>query len=282
MYISDPALGPAAIKTLTRLAVDAGAERLVLLRGAATEARSAEERFHAAAPFGTVLRRSRLAQDFSEGEFAAGVARGEVVLQAGDAAAEPFVDADDVADVAVAALTEDRHRGRTYELTGPRLLHAADAIAEIAAVLGRPVRADRGEEAAGLLAPERPSTGERAGLPRRRPRARAPGARLRGVRPRREGGRHVGRAGRRRRHDGAHRRRRDRLRARRRRLVHVLRLRDARARPAAGRGGRRRHAVRSTSTRCAPPLMLAMFGTAAVCVAAVVAALAGDGAAARG
>ena len=145
MRLSDPALDPAAIETLARLAVAAGAERLVLVCGRGeAEARCAEERFHAAAPVGTVLRHSRLAQKFSEGRLAEGVARGELVLEARDAAAEPFVDADDVADVAVAALTAARHRGRTYELTGPRLLHAGDAIAEIAAVLGRPVRLDRG------------------------------------------------------------------------------------------------------------------------------------------
>jgi uncharacterized protein YbjT (DUF2867 family) len=37
---------------------------------------------------------------------------------AGDVA-EPFIDADDIADVAVAALTRDGHRGQVYELTGP-------------------------------------------------------------------------------------------------------------------------------------------------------------------
>ena len=36
--------------------------------------------------------------------------------------AEPFVDADDIADVVYAALTDDRHIGQLYELTGPRLL----------------------------------------------------------------------------------------------------------------------------------------------------------------
>ena len=33
---------------------------------------------------------------------------------------EPFVDADDIADVAVAALTDAGHAGQIYELTGPR------------------------------------------------------------------------------------------------------------------------------------------------------------------
>ena len=97
-----PALDPAAIETLARLAVAAGAERLVLVSGRGEDAaRGAEERFHAAAPAGTVLRHSRLAQEFSEGRLAEGVARGEVVLEPRDAAAEAFVDADDVADVAV-------------------------------------------------------------------------------------------------------------------------------------------------------------------------------------
>jgi uncharacterized protein YbjT (DUF2867 family) len=43
-------------------------------------------------------------------------------------------------DVAVAALTHDRHVGRLYELTGPRLLTFADAADEIAQASGREVR----------------------------------------------------------------------------------------------------------------------------------------------
>jgi uncharacterized protein YbjT (DUF2867 family) len=50
---------------------------------------------------------------------------------------EPFVDADDIADVVVAALTRDGHSGQIYEVTGPRLLTFAEAIAEISAALGR-------------------------------------------------------------------------------------------------------------------------------------------------
>ena len=53
---------------------------------------------------------------------------------------EPFVDADDIADVAVAALTDDRHIGQLYELTGPRLLSFAEAVAEIADATGREIR----------------------------------------------------------------------------------------------------------------------------------------------
>ena len=61
---------------------------------------------------------------------------GTVALPVGDVR-EPFIDADDIADVAVAALTDDRHVGQTYELTGPRLLSFGDAVAEIAAASGR-------------------------------------------------------------------------------------------------------------------------------------------------
>jgi uncharacterized protein YbjT (DUF2867 family) len=53
---------------------------------------------------------------------------------------EPFVDLEDVADVVVAALTEDGHHGMTYELTGPQLVTFGEAAALISAAAGRPVR----------------------------------------------------------------------------------------------------------------------------------------------
>ena len=53
---------------------------------------------------------------------------------------EPFVDADDIAEIAVAALTDDRHVGQLYELTGPRLLTFPEAIDEIARAAGREVQ----------------------------------------------------------------------------------------------------------------------------------------------
>jgi uncharacterized protein YbjT (DUF2867 family) len=62
-----------------------------------------------------------------------------VALPAGEVP-EPFVDTEDIADVAVAALTEPGHSGRVYELTGPRLLTFAEAIAEIGRGTGRELR----------------------------------------------------------------------------------------------------------------------------------------------
>ena len=52
---------------------------------------------------------------------------GELVLLAGDAF-EPFVNADDIADVVVATLTEPGHRNKLYEVTGPQAQTFAQCI----------------------------------------------------------------------------------------------------------------------------------------------------------
>ena len=75
-------------------------------------------------------------QNFSESYLLEPVLLGEVALPVGDMV-EPFVDADDIADVAVAALTEPGHAGELYELTGPRLLTFADAVDAIGRATGR-------------------------------------------------------------------------------------------------------------------------------------------------
>src|SRR5688500_17987601 len=87
----------------------------------------------------TVIRASWFCQNFSEGYLLDSVLAGHIVLPAGNIG-EPFIDTDDIADVAVAALTEKGHAGKLYEVTGPRLLTFAEAIAEIARASGRPIR----------------------------------------------------------------------------------------------------------------------------------------------
>jgi uncharacterized protein YbjT (DUF2867 family) len=87
----------------------------------------------------TILRSTWFAQNFSEDYWREYVLGGEVALPAGEMR-EPFVDADDIADVAIAALTEDGHVGELYELTGPRLLTFAEAVTEIARATGREIR----------------------------------------------------------------------------------------------------------------------------------------------
>lgn len=126
-----------AITELVELAGKAGVRRLVLLSGRGEEeAERAEDVVRASALEWTIVRATWFAQNFSEGNFLDDVLSGTVALPVGDVL-EPFVDADDIADVAVAALTDDRHVGQTYELTGPRLLSFADAVTEIATATGR-------------------------------------------------------------------------------------------------------------------------------------------------
>ncbi|MFI7575440.1 sugar nucleotide-binding protein [Micromonospora sp. NPDC049497] len=137
-----------AVGSFSRQAVDMGVRRLVLLSGRGEEeARAGEEAVRAADPTCTVVRASWFHQNFSENFLLDPVRAGEIVLPAGDAA-EPFVDADDIADVAVAALTGDGHGGEVYELTGPRLLTFHDVAKEISQATGRevsyvPVTAER-------------------------------------------------------------------------------------------------------------------------------------------
>lgn len=51
-----------------------------------------------------------------------------------------WVDAGDVAAVAVGVLTTPGHEGRTYDVTGPAALHHREVAALLAGALGRPVR----------------------------------------------------------------------------------------------------------------------------------------------
>lgn len=86
----------------------------------------------------TILRPSWFDQNFDEGFFVPELATGTLRLPVGDGR-EPFIDADDIADVAVAALTDDRHHGRTYELSGPEALTFGQAVELLAAATGRPL-----------------------------------------------------------------------------------------------------------------------------------------------
>lgn len=128
------------IRSFANLAVQSGVERLVLLSGRGEEeAERCEQVVQASGAEWTILRASWFAQNFSENFLCEPVRSGEVALPAGNVA-EPFVDAEDIAYVAVAALTEDGHAGQLYELTGPRLLTFADAIGEIARATGQTIR----------------------------------------------------------------------------------------------------------------------------------------------
>lgn len=128
------------IRSFTTLAVANGIRHLVLLSGRGEEeARVCEQIVQNSGADWTILRSSWMCQNFDEGYALEQVISGVVALPAGNVG-EPFVDADDIADIAVAALTEAGHVGQIYELTGPRLLTFAEAIEEIADATGRQVR----------------------------------------------------------------------------------------------------------------------------------------------
>ncbi len=141
-YQPDLALPRAAddIGAFAHVAAEMGVEHLVLLSGRGEEgAVRSEERLRRAPLDHTILRASWFAQNFSEGAFLGGIIAGDLALPAGDIR-EPFVSVDDIADAAVEALCDPAHIGRTYEITGPRSLRFADAVAEIAAASGREIR----------------------------------------------------------------------------------------------------------------------------------------------
>jgi uncharacterized protein YbjT (DUF2867 family) len=141
-YYPDVAV-PGAVETVgsfAELAVRTGVARQVFLSGRGEpEAEQAEQAVRDSGAELTILRSTWFAQNFSEDYMLEHVLSGVVALPAGDVP-EPFVDADDIADVAVAALTEDGHVGQIYELTGPRLLTFGAAVEEIAKAAGREIR----------------------------------------------------------------------------------------------------------------------------------------------
>ena len=128
-----------AIQAFVNKAKRAGVKRLVLLSGRGEpEAQACEKIVQDSGLQWTIVRASWFNQNFSEGAFIDMVLSGVITLPAGDQI-EPFVDADDIADVAVAALTGEHHHGEVYEVTGPRLMSLADIAAELSRATGREV-----------------------------------------------------------------------------------------------------------------------------------------------
>jgi uncharacterized protein YbjT (DUF2867 family) len=122
------------------LAVKSGVPRLVLLAGRGEEeAEHAEQAVRDSGADLTIVRSTWFMQNFSEDYMVDYVLAGEIALPGGETP-EPFVDADDIADVAVAALTDDTHVGELYELTGPRPLTLTDVAEELSSATGRDIR----------------------------------------------------------------------------------------------------------------------------------------------
>lgn len=129
-----------SIRSLVAKAKVAGVKKLVLLSGRGEEEAQACERIVAESGIAwTVVRASWFNQNFSEGAFVDMVLQGNVTLPQ-NTVPEPFVDTDDIADVAVAAITQDGHNGEIYEVTGPRLMTLQEVAEEISRACGREVQ----------------------------------------------------------------------------------------------------------------------------------------------
>lgn len=129
-----------AILELVHRAKAHGVKHLVLLSGRGEpDAQACERIVQESGIDWTIVRASWFNQNFSEGEFLQLVLSGNITLPVGHVR-EPFIDADDIADVAVAALTETGHAGEVYEVTGPRLMTFEDVARDIANASGRPVK----------------------------------------------------------------------------------------------------------------------------------------------
>ncbi|WP_370674184.1 NmrA family NAD(P)-binding protein [Pleomorphomonas sp. PLEO] len=141
-YYPDLAAKGAAdtVGAFVALAVSLGVRRLVLLSGRGEpEAEESERRLIASGADWTIVRASWFNQNFDEGQLAPMILGGEVALPV-SVVREPFIDADDIADVVAAALGDPRHIGKLYEVTGPRLLTFSEVVGIISKAAHREIR----------------------------------------------------------------------------------------------------------------------------------------------
>ncbi len=128
-----------AIQAFAAKAVAKGVVRMVLLSGRGEEEGYGCERIiRHTAPEWTIVRAGWFMQNFTEGDFLPMILDGTIAVPARNIP-EPFVDVNDIADVVVAALTEDGHAGQVYEVTGPRALTFEDLAVEISRAVARDV-----------------------------------------------------------------------------------------------------------------------------------------------
>ena len=129
-----------AIAALVKVAKEQGIQKLVLLSGKGeVEAERCEQIVLNSGIDSTIIRASWFNQNFSESFFLEPIQQGVVALPKAHLKA-PYVDANDLADVAVEVLLNDGHHGQIYELTGPRLWNFKEITAAIAEATGRDLK----------------------------------------------------------------------------------------------------------------------------------------------
>ncbi|WP_129713763.1 NmrA family transcriptional regulator [Pedobacter sp. SYP-B3415] len=127
------------IRLLADMAASLGLQKLVLLSGRGEAAAQAAEQVIIGSGIAyTIIRASWFNQNFNESYFLEPLQDGVLALPAADIPV-PFVDADDIADIAFAALTETGHDEQIYEVSGPEALTFAEATAIIARASGRQI-----------------------------------------------------------------------------------------------------------------------------------------------
>ncbi len=128
------------VAAFSQVAKECGLDHIVLLSGRGEHhARLGEDAIKASGIDYTLVRSAWFAQNFSEGYLRDPILDG-VLPMPGGLVQEPIIDIDDIADVVVAALTEDGHKGQLYEVTGPRLMSFADMAADLSEAIGRPIQ----------------------------------------------------------------------------------------------------------------------------------------------
>ncbi|GAB7043390.1 MULTISPECIES: SDR family oxidoreductase [Catenuloplanes] len=132
---------------LIALAARAGLRRIVLLSSRSIDVMGddrlldAERAVRDGDTEWTIVRADWFDQNFDEGFLRPAVEAGTVAIPVGGVR-QTFVDAGDIAAVAVAALTGDGHAGVTHEVTGPEALSFGAACAIVGTAAGRDVRFD--------------------------------------------------------------------------------------------------------------------------------------------
>jgi uncharacterized protein YbjT (DUF2867 family) len=143
-YLVEPTLQAGArLARFAQEALDTGVQRLVLLSASRAEEaghplHAVEQTVRGSGVDWTILHPNWFCQNFSEGPWRRGILDGVLALPTGSGRT-PFVDADDIAAVAAAALTDDRHSGKVYELTGPEAVSFGEATELIAKATGRTI-----------------------------------------------------------------------------------------------------------------------------------------------
>ena len=117
-----------AIQSLTYLAKELGVKKMVLLSGKGeTEAEACEKIVMNSGMDYTIVRASWFNQNWSESFFLAPILSGEVALPMSDILI-PFVDVNDIAEVAATVLLDDSYNGEVIEVTGPELITFKDIV----------------------------------------------------------------------------------------------------------------------------------------------------------